>query len=44
MARITQNEQMPYFHYGPYKFRNNMKSKKGVSQSFKDSATACKQL
>ena len=41
MARITQNEQMPYFHCGPYKFRNNMKSQKGVS---KDSATACKQL
>ena len=44
MARITQNEQMPYFHCAPYKFRNNMKSKKGLSKSFKDNATACKQL
>ena len=37
MAEITQNKQMPCFYCGPYK------SKEGVSESFKDSKTACKQ-
>ena len=43
MAGITQNKRMPYFHFGPQKKLNNKKSKKGVSKSFKDSKTACKQ-
>ena len=42
MAGITQNKQTPYFHCGPYK-NLNKKSKKGVSKSFKDSKTDCKQ-
>ena len=38
-----QNKQMPYFHFGLQKSLNNMKSKKGVSKSFKGSKTTCKQ-
>ena len=43
MAGITQNKQMPYFHCGPQRDLDKKKSKKGVSKSFKDSKTACKQ-
>ena len=43
MAGITQNKQMPYFHCGPQKNLDIKKSKKGVSKSFEDSKTACKQ-
>ena len=43
MAEITQNNHTPYFHCGSQKNLNNKKSKKGVSKSFKDSKTACKQ-
>ena len=43
MPGITQNKQTPYFHYGPQKNLDNKKSKKGVSKSFKDGKTACKQ-
>ena len=43
MAGITQNKQMPYFHCGPQKNLDIKKSKNGVSKSFEDSKTACKQ-
>ena len=43
MVGMTQNKQMPYFHCGPQKNSNNKKSKKGVSESFKDSKTTCEQ-
>ena len=43
MTGITQNKQTPYFHCGPQKNLDNKKSKNGVSKSFKDSKTACKQ-
>ena len=43
MAGITENKQMLYFHCGPQKNLDNKKSKKGVSKSFKESVTTCKQ-
>ena len=43
MSGTTQNKQTPYFHCGPQKNLDNKKSKKGVSKSFKDTKTACKQ-
>ena len=43
MVGITQSKQTPYFHCGPQKNLDNKKSKNGVSKSFKDSKTACKQ-
>ena len=43
MSGTAQNKQTPYFHCGPQKNSDKKKSKKGVSKSFKDSNTACKQ-
>ena len=36
MVGITQNKQTPYFLCGPQKNLDNKKSKKGVSNNFKD--------
>ena len=43
MVGTTQNKQTPYSYCGPSKNLDNKESKKGVSKSFKDCKTACKQ-
>ena len=43
MVGTTQNKQTPCSYCGPQKNLDNKESKKGVSRSFKDSKTACKQ-
>ena len=35
MVGITQNKQMPYFHYGPQKIQNNKKSKMELAKALK---------
>ena len=43
MVGTTQNKQTPCSYCGPQKNLDNKESKKGVSKSFKDCKTACKQ-